>query len=367
MSKNFIAIENYINSNFNIYYNVINQSWYNNDKILNEHELYRNIVNSGLSINFNDLICILKSSIIKEINPFKNYFEKLKPYKSGEKDYIGLLCNYIDITNSNDYAKFKEQLTKHFVRAIKCCIEDNYFNKHCFVFVGAKQNTGKSTLCRWLVPTELKEYYTENISLDKDSLISLTDNFIINLDELSTLNRVEINSLKSILSKDKIKVRKPYERKASTFSRRCSFFGSTNKSEFLTDETGSTRWICFEIDGINWEYSKKINVENIWRQTLQLYKDGYNCELNFTDISENEDRNNKYNVSTNEIELCDKHYISGNTFVTATDIQVELSQKYPNFRLNIINIGKAMVSLNIAKKTVYNGSYSIKGYLVDRL
>ena len=42
---------------------------------------------------------------------------------------------------------------------------------------------------------------TENISFDKDSLIALIENFIINLDELATFTRVEINALKSILSK----------------------------------------------------------------------------------------------------------------------------------------------------------------------
>ncbi len=195
MSKNFFAVENYINGQYNIVYNVINQCWYNGNEILNEHDLYRNIINAGLSIAFNDLIAILKSKLIRQVDPIRDYFANLKPIKKGEPDYIGLLCNYIELSNGYEYNNFKENFTKHLVRTIKCAITDNYFNKHCFVFVGAKQNTGKSTLCRWLVPNELKEYYTENISMDKDSIISLTDNFIINLDELSTFSRMEINSL----------------------------------------------------------------------------------------------------------------------------------------------------------------------------
>lgn len=366
MSKNFGAVEIYISANYDLWYNKINQSWYNGNDLLNEYDLYRSIINSGLSIAFNDLIAILKSNIIRQVDPIKLYFENLKQHKKGEHDYIGLLCNYIELTNGYDYARFKENLTKHLVRAIKCVLLDNYFNKHCFVFVGNKQNTGKSTLCRWFVPDKLKEYYTENISMDKDSLISLTDNFIINLDELSTFNRVEINSLKSILSKDKLKIRKPYERKATTFPRRCTFFGSTNKSEFLNDETGSVRWICFEIDNINWNYAKKINIDNIWRQAYTLYLSGYNCDLTNDDIQENEQRNIQYNLSTNEIELCDKLYSSGSIFLTATDIQNEISIKYPAIKTNIVNIGKAMVSLGIPRKTLYNGTYSIKGYLVDR-
>ena len=366
MSKNFNAVENYINGQYNIVYNVINQCWYNGTEILNEHDLYRNVINAGLSIAFNDLIAILKSKLIRQVDPIKDYFNNLKPLKKGEPDYIGLLCNYIELSNGYEYNNFKENFTKHLVRTIKCAITDNYFNKHCFVFVGSKQNTGKSTLCRWLVPQQLKEYYTENISMDKDSIISLTDNFIINLDELSTFSRMEINSLKSVLSKDKVKVRKPYERKASTFNRRCSFFGSTNKNEFLTDETGSVRWICFEIDKINWEYSKKINIDNIWRSAYDLYKSNYQCEMNNADILQNENRNMRYDIVTNEYELIEKMFSAGDHFLTATDIQNEISYKYPAIKTNIVNIGKALVKLGFQKKQVFNGSYSVKGYLVNR-
>ena len=89
------------------------------------------------------------------------------------------------------------------------------------------QNSGKTTFIRFLCPPALKNYMTENISFDKDSLIALIENFIINLDELATFSKVEINSLKSILSKSFIKERHPFERKAKKLSRRASFIGST--------------------------------------------------------------------------------------------------------------------------------------------
>ena len=65
---------------------------------------------------------------------------------------------------------------------------------------------------------------TKIISTDKDSLIAICENFIINLDELSTLTKIEINALKSIFSKDKVKVRLPYGRRANNNAQDLKFY-----------------------------------------------------------------------------------------------------------------------------------------------
>ncbi|MGV3464146.1 MAG: VapE domain-containing protein [Heyndrickxia sp.] len=65
----------------------------------------------------------------------------------------------------------------------------------------------------------------------------------MNLDELSSLAKHEINSLKPLFSKDVINERLPYERKNSIIHRTASFIGSTNMAEFLTGETGSVHWL----------------------------------------------------------------------------------------------------------------------------
>ena len=111
----------------------------------------------------------------------------------------------------------------------------------------------------------MEVYVTENISFDKDSLISLIENLIINLDELATFSKGEINTLKSILSKTFAKKCHPFERKAKKLPQRASFIGSTNLTEFLNDPTGNVRWIPFEISGIDWRnYSKVINIDHVW-------------------------------------------------------------------------------------------------------
>ena len=97
--------------------------------------------------------------------------------------------------------------------------------------------------------------------IDKDARILLCKNFLINLDELSSLAKKEINTLKSYFSKDQINERLPYDRKNTILPRISSFIGSTNRDTFLDDETGSVRWLCFQITGINWNYRQEINID----------------------------------------------------------------------------------------------------------
>jgi predicted P-loop ATPase len=172
-------------------------------------------------------------------------------------DYIGQLCSYVKVWQTD---RFRLHFTKWMVRAIKCALEEQYCNKNAIILVQKQQNRGKTTFIRFLYPPALKQYITENISFDKDSLIALVENFLINLDELATYSWVEINALKSILSKSFVKERHPFERKAKKLPRRASFIGSTNIAKFLTDPTGNVRWIPFEISGINWNYSKEVDI-----------------------------------------------------------------------------------------------------------
>jgi predicted P-loop ATPase len=96
-------------------------------------------------------------------------------------------------------------------------------------------------------------------------MISLSENMFINLDELSSMNKFELNHLKSLFSIDSVRVRHPYGSRMQTDPRRASFIGSTNEQSFLTDTTGSVRWLCFEINSIEFTY-ESIGIDNIWSQ-----------------------------------------------------------------------------------------------------
>ena len=164
-------------------------------KILNENNIYIQLLSSGYRVSFSNLGALLNSEFVKPYNPFKAYFDALPPWTPEDPDHIEILANHVIAL---DQAQFNHHFKKMMVRTIACAIDDHVFNKHAFILVGGEQNTGKSTFCRYLVPNALNDYFTESIPNDKDGLISLCENFIINQDELSTLSRFELNHLKSL-------------------------------------------------------------------------------------------------------------------------------------------------------------------------
>ncbi|MBT4288600.1 MAG: hypothetical protein HOD92_14840, partial [Deltaproteobacteria bacterium] len=251
-TNKFRLAKEYLEENFDIRNNIVSNEFEYRDKdkgeyrAMNENSIFIKMQLDGVNLGLNNLMALLKSELVAHYNPFWDYFINLPDWDE-ETDYIISLSQYVKV-QANDRARFDTHFKKWMVRMVKCALHDDFFNKQAFILVHDKQNSGKSTFCRFLCPPNLKNYIAENLSIDKDSRILLTTNMLINLDELSTLSKVEINALKSLFSKDKINDRLPYDRKNSIIPRRASFIGSTNQTEFLNDESGSVRWLCFIIE-----------------------------------------------------------------------------------------------------------------------
>jgi Virulence-associated protein E/VirE N-terminal domain len=373
-------VEDYINKKYEIRFNEVSTKieWKNKipDSLyqeLNENSLYRELEHANLNISLAKLASLMQSDFVSKYNPFKDYFEGLNQWDDNtDPDYILKLSSYIPAV---DKERFRKHFLKMLVRSVACALDDRVFNKQVFVLVHDVQNSGKSTFCRWLCPPTLRNYITENINTDKDSLIALATNLLINMDELATLSRTEINQLKSFISKDKINVRLPYAKKTTLIPRRASFIGSTNKDEFLTDETGSVRWLCFDLNGmINFKYSEEVDINDVWRQAYALYKAGFEYQLTPAEIEENEKANDAFQVQTTEMQLIPKMFAPSSKegkggFFTASDIQLNIERQFIGARLNIYNIGRAMKRLGFRKESQYLEArgYTQKGYYVKLL
>ena len=341
-------------------------------KILNENNLYIQLLSNGYRVSFSNLCALLNSEFVQPYNPFKEYFESLPPWTIDDTDYIELIANHVEAV---DQPQFNHQFKKMLVRTIACAIDDHIFNKHAFILVGGEQNTGKSTFCRYLKPDALKNYFTESIPSDKDGLISLCENFIINLDELSTLSKFELNHLKSLFSKDSVRIRHPFARKSQTDPRRASFVGSTTEDTFLTDTTGSVRWLCFEIVKITWDYDK-IPVDKAWSQAYVLYKSGFKFQLTPDELKENNTRNQKFQQIPIEYDYIQKYLLPGNEldgdiFQTPTEIRAYIVSK-ADYKADIRStekIGRILVQLGFKRvsKRIEGNEYPTWGYIVKYL
>ncbi len=333
--------------------------------------LYLEAKQAGYRCSLQDIHIFLTSDYIPKINPFLSYFDSIKNLfsESVDGDYIQTFSSYINVIDSD---RFAGQLKKWLVRCIACALEDEFFNKQALIFVQDKQNSGKTTLTHFMVPPALDEYKAENISSDKDSLIALTENFLIIQDELSTLTRTEINAQKALMSKASVKVRHPYERKSTKSPRRASIIGSTNKAEFLTDETGSVRWLCFTVLEIDWRYKSEIDINKVWSQAYQLYTSGFKYQMTTEEIQENEQFNSRYKALTTEAELIQRFYSPGtrdrfDAFMTATEMSEELAiQTNSKLKISPSEIGKGLVLLGFTQVQIRKDGNPIpvRGYYI---
>ncbi len=329
---------------------------------LNINSLLIELVQAGIEISMSKLEILVKSHLIEQYNPLKEYFVNLP--KWDEVDHIAKLCSYL---KTNDDKAFCYHFEKWITRAVVCALKDDYVNKQCFVLTSG-QNTGKSYFLRFLIPKSLEAYYTENLSVDKDGIIAICKNLLCNLDELAVLSKSDVNTLKSFISKNSANVRLPYARKAEFLQRICSFVGSTNRLDFLTDETGSVRWLIFDVLKIDFNYSSKIDINKVWAQAFYnaFERKNYNPELTAQDVIENEIRNECYREISIEEEVALEHFENGKSqsdFLTPSDIKLAMENAL-GLKLNRVNIGKALTKLKYQR--IKHPKRQVYGYVIRR-
>lgn len=306
----------------------------------NESSLLINLSREGITSSMRPLKIFLKSHLVPTFNEIEEYLSSLV---WDGKDHIAKYASYVKTDNDSLY---KKHLKKWAVRSVKSIFHNDQINKHCIVLANGDQHAGKSTYLKNLCPKPLERYYAENIGVSKDDRIKLCKTFIINIEEMDILGRNDINSIKSLISQYTVNERLPFGEKATLLFRKTNFIASTNKLEFLTDDTGSVRWILFDVIGrINFDYSKEFDINNFWAQAYYIYKNqpDFKSDLTIEEVQENELRNERYTVQTMESEYVLRFYEPSTDlehFKTASDIVSDLAVM--GHKLNNQKIGSSL-------------------------
>lgn len=334
-------------------------------------DLWRELALHGFNYSMSKLEATIGSNFVERFNPFIECFEQLPQWDGN--DYIKQLCRHIVLQNETDSEihRLCTMFKKWLVRTIRCAL-GGAINREVIMFKSDKQKIGKTCFFRYLTPTALKEYYMENPEIgNKDALISLTENFIINFDEYDKyLKEGNLPVMKSYISQDRPKVRAPYAKKQENIKRVCSCVASTNISDFLRDETGNTRYICFDISGFEWQEYTKIDVNLIWAQAYCLYKlslDGkFTCDLTPEEEAENDRNNLQYLFHSSEFELIQRLYEPSqddDDFKMPTEIAEYImnNTRFKNITTNAI--GRALTAQGY-RKVHSKKDNSKQGYLI---
>lgn len=219
--------------------------------------------------------CILALGFNNRFHPVREYLEDL--HWDGE-DNIKKLASYFQ----DKYGIFDIYLRRFLIGAVAriCKLPPGQQNR--MLVLDGRQNIGKSYFTRWLC-SEIPSLYIEGPIKpdDKDMDIRLMSHWIWEVAELgSTFRRADRESLKFFISKEKVTVRKPYDRQDTIRPAMASFIGTVNnEAGFLSDPTGSRRFMATTITEIDWSYSQEIQVSQVWAYAYHLFRQGKSWHL----------------------------------------------------------------------------------------
>lgn len=165
---------------------------------------------------------------------------------------------------------------KVLVAAVKRVFEPGCKFDYVMVLEGI-QGKGKSMALGTLSG---RDWFTDSLGdiHQKDVVDQMTGKWVIELAELSSIKRADIDTLKAFLSRQVDRVRPPYGRRSVDFPRQSIFIGSTNNSEYLPDETGNRRIWPVAIDEINQKWLKA-NRDQLWAEAVVRYELGEDVYL----------------------------------------------------------------------------------------
>jgi putative DNA primase/helicase len=142
------------------------------------------------------------------------------------------------------------------------------------VLCGA-QGLGKS----WIFKKLGRDWFSDSLTKlsGKESMQQLRGRWIIELAELASLKRSELEEVKMFLTAQEDYYRPAYGRVAETFKRECIFVATTNEQNFLRDATGNRRFLPVEVSGKRRKYrieelTKEI-VDQVWAEVMTFWKD----------------------------------------------------------------------------------------------
>ena len=148
---------------------------------------------------------------------------------------------------------------------------DMLHGNECVPTIIGSQGCGKTTFVRRLLPVSLREYYLDHLNLANkfDKEMALTNNLLVNLDELDAIRPSQQSSLKQTLSVSKVNGRPIFGRTQEDRPRFASFVATTNNRHPLKDVTGSRRYICILIpDGQMIDNTGDINYGQLYAQVV---------------------------------------------------------------------------------------------------
>ena len=316
-----------------------------------------------------DIYRVIESDFVPEYDPFRFYLEQLPTWKEEQGDAIMELSLSVNIRgDADEQMLFYEYLKKWMVAMVASWMEPTVVNNVMLVLIG-EQGSYKTTWFANLLPPTLRGYfYTKTNSglVSKDDLLVLSQYGLVCWEGLDTMQQKELNKLKAAMTMPSINERAAYERYHENRPHLASFCGTGNNVQFLSDTTGTRRWLPFEVDSIESPLTAPFNYDAIYAQAYRLYHDGFRFWFDRQEIERLSHHNRQFETARLEHELVQQYFRipkenePGEFLPVAMALQIVgagITQK-----LSTVLLGRAFSDFGFQKKTYKN----VRGYIVVR-
>lgn len=218
--SNTELVKKYFNANYNFRYNTITDTpeWKTSTdtrfKPLDDYKLNSlsfELESKGSNVSTDKIFKLLKSDFVTLVNPIEEYFEGLE-VEDVMTGHIKKLTQTVKVDNPT---LFESHFTKWIVGVVANSLTYAGCQNHTCLVLTGDQGAYKTTWLTNLCPLTLKDYiFTGKIDVDKNDTQSMLSEFlIINIDDqLRNLNRKDENALKTLITLESVKVRRPYDR-----------------------------------------------------------------------------------------------------------------------------------------------------------
>ena len=299
-----------------------------------------------------DITMYVNSEEVRQYNPIQEYLDKL-PQWDGQ-NHVAKLFSRLPGLSTEQHAFLAVWLRSAVAHWLQ--LDMLHGNEVVPVLIG-EQGCGKTTFLRRLLPQHLRQYYLDHLNLSNkfDKEMALTNNLLVNLDELEAIRPSQQSNLKQTLSKSKVNGRPIFGRVQEDRLRYASFVATTNNPHPLTDATGSRRYICLTIpDGMFIDNSGDIDYDQLYAQVmyeLRELKSPY--WFNNDEVARIQELNHEYMEQKDIAEMvaiCFRKPAEGETgkAMNCGQILKLIKDEYPSLQMthsNKIHVGKALKEL----------------------
>jgi GTPase SAR1 family protein len=304
-----------------------------------------------------DIMEYVHSEEVPQYNPIRQYLDSLPEWDG--HNHVATLFNRLPGVSTEQAAFLAIWLRSTVAHWLQ--MDTLHGNEVVPVLIGA-QGCGKTTFLRRLLPSHLRQYYLDHLNLSNkfDKEMALTNNLLVNLDELDAIRPSQHPMLKQTLSKSKVNGRPIFGCTQEDRLRYASFVATTNNPHPLTDATGSRRYLCLTIAKRQLiDNSGVIDYEQLYAQVLYELR-----ELNAPYWFNNDEvaRIQQLNMGYMEekdlvklIECCFRKPADNETCkpMNSTEMLEVIKNQYPALKIDQstrIHLGLAMKELEYERK-----------------